>query len=172
MLVLRPNDVAVALQLVLTPDAQFRALAASLHLSPGEVHKAVQRLTFARLVRPGSRVVNRMALERFLVAGVPYAFPANPGEEVRGVPTAHAGPDLAAEFGEMDPAVWPSAKGTRRGAALEPLYPGAPELADENRALYALLTLVDVLRIGRARERQRARQILHERLTIRPSSAS
>ena len=60
--------------------------------------------------------------------------------------------------------VWPAVEGDRRGAAVEPLYAGAPATVGRNPPLYAFLTLVDALRIGRTRERQRARVLLHERL--------
>lgn len=162
---LRPHDVAVALQLALTPALSYRALAQAVGLSQGEVHNAVKRLAFARLVRQDTRAVHRGALLEFLTGGVPYAFPAEPGPETRGVPTAHAGPSLAADFPDAAPVVWPSVDGRHRGAAVEPLYAGAADTLRHNPELYDLLTLVDALRIGRARERLRARDLLKDRLT-------
>jgi hypothetical protein len=162
---LRPHDVVVALQLALTPGAPYRALALAVGLSQGEVHNAVKRLAFARLVRPDTRAVHRGALLEFLAAGVPYAFPAEPGPDTRGVPTAHAAPPLASEFPDVAAVVWPAAEGQRRGAAVEPLYAGAPGTFRSNRELYELLALVDALRVGRARERRRAKGLLQDRLT-------
>lgn len=111
------------------------------------------------------------ALLEFLVGGVPYAFPAEPGPETRGIPTAHSAPPLVGEIGADGAVVWPSAEGHVRGASVRPLYPGAPALARHNVRLYELLAIVDALRIGRARERQRAKALLHERLigSSRPS---
>lgn len=143
----------------------YRALAEAVGLSQGETHNAVRRLAAARLVRPDTRAVHRGGLLEFLAGGVPYVFPAEPGPETRGVPTAHSAPPLAAEFPDADAVVWPAVGGERRGAGLEPLYAGAPATAQKNPPLYMLLTLVDVLRVGRARERQRARVLLHEGLT-------
>lgn len=161
---LRPQDVAIALQLALRPGIPYRALAEAVGLSQGEVHGAVKRLAYARLVRADTRVVHLAALLEFLTGGVPYAFPAEPGAETRGLPTAFAGPLLAREFPDASPVVWPAVDGDRRGATIEPLYAAAPATAVGNPALYDLLTLVDAVRIGRARERQRARLLLEERL--------
>lgn len=124
----------------------------------------MRRLQAARLLRAGSRVVKTEALLEFLLGGVPYVFAATPGAEVRGVPTAHAAPPLDVDFTGADAYVWPSAEGRVRGAALEPLYAGAVHTATTNPALYELLGLVDALRAGRARERQRARDYLRQRL--------
>ena len=161
---LKPADVAIALQLSLTPDVPYRELAAAVGISHGEAHNAVRRLQAARLLRAGSRVVKTEALLEFLIGGVPYAYAATPGAEVRGVPTAHAAPPLDVDFTGADAYVWPSAEGRVRGAALEPLYAGAVHTATTNPALYELLGLVDALRAGRARERQRARDYLRQRL--------
>jgi len=161
---LRPHDVAVVLQLALTPRSSYRALAHAVGLSQGEVHNAVKRLAFARLIRQDTRAVHRGALLEFLAGGVPYAFPAAPGPETRGVPTAHAGPSLAGDFPDAAPVVWPAVDGQHRGAAVEPLYAGAPGTFRHNPELYDLLTLVDALRIGRSRDRLRARSLLQNRL--------
>ncbi len=162
---LRPQDVAVALQLTLTPGAPFRALAEATGLSQGEVHNAVRRLTMARLVRSDTRTPLLGALREFLESGVPYAFAVHPGAETRGVPTAHSAPPLASEFPDAEVVVWPDAVGTVRGAGVAPLMTSASGTAKNNRELYELLALVDVLRLGRARERQRARRLLRDALT-------
>ena len=164
MVQLRPQDVAIALQLALRPGLAYRALAEAVGLSQSEVHGAVKRLAYARLVRADIRAARVPALLEFLTSGVPYAFPAEPGAESRGVPTAFAGPSLAGDFPDASPLVWPAIDGDRRGATIEPLYAAAPATAKGNPALYDLLTLVDALRVGRARERQRARILLEERL--------
>ena len=161
---LRPHDVAVALQLALTPGLPYRALAEAVGLSQGETHNAVKRLAASRLIRADTRGTYAGALLEFLVAGVPYAFPAALGPEARGVPTSHAAPPLAAEFSDAEPVVWPAVDGDRRGAAVEPLYAAAPATRRRNPRLYELLTLVDALRVGRTRERQRAKALIQERL--------
>lgn len=163
---LKPHDVAVALQLVLEPDATYRGLAELVGVSQGEAHNAVKRLTHARLTAVDTRAVNRRALLEFLSNGVPYAFAEEPGADTRGVPTAHAAPPLADDFADAQPYVWPDLNGTARGQAVKPLYPGAPATVRDNPRLYELLALVDALRVGRARERQRALAHLRDRLGV------
>lgn len=164
-LALKPHDVCVALQLVLQPIFTYRELAAAVGLSLGESHNSVRRLEVARLFLPHQNEANVPALLEFLVSGVPYVFPGELGPETRGVPTAHSGPALAASIAPVDTIVWPFAEGTVRGFALAPLCAGAPELVHKNPHLYAWLTIVDALRVGRARERGLAREIMERELT-------
>jgi hypothetical protein len=138
-------------------------------LSQGEVHNAVRRLRDARLVLADAPRVHRGALLQFLGSGVQYAFPAEAGAESRGVPTAHSAGTLAAEFGTADPLVWPSVGGLFRSASVEPLYAAAPATATRNPPLYELLALVDAVRLGRVRERTRAKQLLRARLMLAES---
>ena len=168
---LRPLDVPVALELSSRPIDTYAVLAERLALSTSVLHGAVRRLRAAGLLLPGSREPNRTALLAFLEHGVPHAFPGAPGAIVRGVPTAHAGPDLAgAIVGE--PVVWPSAHGSAVGASLAPLHRRADLLPERAPDVYAALTLVDALRIGRARERVLARAALARRFEADRAAAA
>jgi DNA-binding Lrp family transcriptional regulator len=160
---LRPHDVAVALQLLLAPGMPYRDISQAVGISQGEAHNSVRRLVASRLVRD-DRAVNANALYDFIVSGVPYAFAAMLGRESRGVPTAHSAPPFADDLLDEDSIVWPSATGQVRGASLTPLYPAAPLTARHNVPLYELLAAVDEMRIGRARERERAKAYLRDRL--------
>lgn len=62
--------------------------------------------------------------------------------------------------------VWPDAQGEKRGAALFPIHPAVSKALRENpdQGFYELLVLIDVIRSGRARERNMAIQILKDRL--------
>lgn len=162
---LRPHDVVVLLQLSLRPRATFRDLAPAIGLSLGETHNATRRLQLARLVAPApaARVNRRGALE-FLSFGVPYCFPAQVGGPARGVPTAFAVEPIASEVVGDEVVVWPSANGSARGLALVPLCPAFAEIWDRNPELYRLVSLVDAIRVGRARERASARKHLEKAL--------
>ncbi len=157
---LRPHDICVALQICLTPDVGFRSLAHSVSLSLGEGHNATKRLRSSRLVHDHALQVVRPALLEFLCHGVRYAFPGELGSVTRGVPTAHSGPPLAEHLVQGEPVVWPHHNGKKRGSSLAPLCSAAPQFAESNVELYHLLTLVDALRIGQARERELAQDIL------------
>jgi hypothetical protein len=162
---LHPRDVAVALMLVLEPEARYQRISEVLGCALSVAHAAVRRLNGAGLLLPGERAVNRRALLEFLVHGVRYAFPARPGVTVRGIPTAHAGRPLASRFSETAaPYVWPADQGTVAGASIEPLIPTAPDLMRRAPQLADLLTLVDACRVGQARERAAAEGLLHDAL--------
>lgn len=60
--------------------------------------------------------------------------------------------------------VWPHIEGNVKGRAVEPLHPGVPKAVQADQQLYALLALVDVLRVGRAREREFAEAELQKRI--------
>lgn len=156
---LKPHDVCVALQLAITPRFTFRDIAEAVGLSVGESHNSVGRLEGARLFQPHLDSVNIQGLLEFLVSGVPYAFPGVLGPETRGVPTAHFGPAFES-IAAVDPVVWPSVKGRARGLSLPPLCKAAPDFMERNEVLYRMLTIVDALRIGRARDRAIARDLL------------
>lgn len=168
---LRPHDVAVALQLALKPGLPYGALAEAVGLSRGEMHNVVKRLIAARLLQADQRKPNLNALLDFLVSGVPYAFAAEIGPSARGIPTAHSALPAEHESSGHEPVVWPSVAGHVRGASVAPLYRTAPETAAHNPELYELLALVDSIRIGRARERQRAKAMIHDRLMKAPHQA-
>jgi hypothetical protein len=167
---LRPIDVPVALYLALRPHATYSTLAHELQISTSTAHESVERLMFAGLMRRVSgsnKTVSAAALEEFLLHGVRYAFPAQKERQKRGVPTAHAAPILSREFDSLlDPVVWPSTHGKVVGAALKPLVPAAPELAERYPALYELLALVDAIRVGTARDRDVAGRLLSKRLDV------
>ena len=56
--------------------------------------------------------------------------------------------------------VWAQAKGSAKGPTLSPLYRTAPQAALADPALHRLLALLDALRMGRARERALAADLL------------
>jgi hypothetical protein len=174
---LRPQDVLVALKLAVLPGdvrPTYAGLAADLGMSASEVHAAVKRAKAARLVFDwdGKLRGNKLALLEFAIHGIKYAFPAQRGGIALGIPTAYAAPPLAGEIipDKAPPPVWPSAKGSVRGVTLQPIAKYAPEASQRDPKLYKLLTLIDAMRMGTARERELAAKHLSDSLKIaRPS---
>ncbi len=111
-----------------------------------------------------------MALLDFLKCGIAYVFPQRPGPLVKGVPTAHSAPPLNEQIVSNEHYVWPSARGTVRGQAIEPLYPSVVKAIENDKRLYELLALVDALRVGRAREKALAIEALEKRIINNTSS--
>jgi hypothetical protein len=144
----------MALALALEPAAPLKHLSKVSCRSIGEVHNAERRLRAARLLRPDSRTVEREPLLRFIHWGVPHAYPPALGAMAIGVATAQLHPidgePAEAEF------VWPDAGGRTRGQSFAPPYPRAPQLVTANPRLRSLLALVDLIRIGGARDQAAA----------------
>lgn len=168
---LRSQDVVVLLALVArsgetTTQAE---IARALGMSVSSLHECLRRACDAGLARREGRTLAepvREALREFLVHGVRYAFAAKIGSPARGMPTAHAAPPLrdAIDPGEDPPPVWPDAQGRVRGSSVRPLHRSVPAAARRDPRLYELLALVDALRVGRARERKLAAELLRERI--------
>ena len=89
---MRPQDIAVLLKIIAfgKQDWMNKDLAASLHISPSEITESLSRSQFAGLINASRKKVFVLALEDFLVYGLRYVFPVQPGTLVRGMPTAHA----------------------------------------------------------------------------------
>lgn len=171
---LRAQDVLLLLRLSLLPPdekSKLQDLSTELGLSLSAVHASIERCKASSLIVPtrwGKHTIDRANVTELMLSGVKYFFPARRGALSRGIPTAHAAPPLNAVILSADaPPVWPHARGTVRGEAFEPLYPSAPDAALANPALYELLTLLDAVRGGAARERKLAATALEKRLSDR-----
>jgi hypothetical protein len=152
---MRPQDIVVLLKIVSLRNKEWRNIdiANALKLSPSEVSEALNRCKIAKLIDGKKRKVYTNSIREFLIYGLKYVFPAEPGAIVRGIPTAHSVPPMSENISQgEDIYVWPYAKGNRRGQAIEPLYKTIPEIALEDNYFYELLAIIDTLRIGRTRE--------------------
>ena len=121
----------------------------------------------ARLLDSSKKHVVWPSLLEFILHGLKYVFPAEPGPLCRGMPTAHSAPPLSGQIvsSENDQYVWPSNEGEVRGQAIEPIYESVPKAARKDPQLYEMLALIDALRVGRARERKIAVEELTRRLS-------
>jgi hypothetical protein len=197
VVILKPQDVIVALKLGLVRGSQqtLSQLGHALGLSASEVHASINRGSAAALVDLQERRVRARNFLEFLEHGIRFVFVAERGPIVRGVPTAHSAPPLARPIGMLEqlyrpssgpdsqapsgllskpyeahgdpPVVWPHPEGTVRGESIEPLYPSAVDAALRDPQLHQGLALVDVLRIGRSREKELA--IAHLKQLLSPS---
>ena len=166
---LKPQDIVVLLKLVVVKnsDWSFASLAADLFMSPSEVHAGIKRASVAQLFDESRKKPVRKNLEEFLVHGVKYAYPPQYGALTRGIPTGYAAYPLneMLVLGANDvPPVWPHPEGEVRGYEFSPLYKSVPSAAIKDKELYALLSIIDAIRDGRARERELANRELIKRL--------
>lgn len=112
---------------------------------------------------------NTKALFEFLVYGIRYVFPAKAGELTRGIGTSFAAPVLEDKLmsgGELVP-VWPDAKGNRKGLSVTPLYQSVPYAVRRDPELYALMALVDAIRLGNPREANLAADMLKSHMDVK-----
>lgn len=168
---LKPQDIVVLLKVHSwhAPDWTYSLLAKSLGMSASEVHAALKRCSLSSLYDGDNRLVRKQALLEFLVHGLRYVFPGHPGPLSRGIPTAHSALPLKGLL-VVDPNeayVWPAPTGEVRGQAIEPLYRSVPLAAKNDPELYALLSLIDAIRVGRVREQRLAISELEQRITAR-----
>ncbi|HVC08700.1 MAG TPA: hypothetical protein VNH15_02025 [Elusimicrobiota bacterium] len=166
---LMPQDVLVLLKIILWEDRPWRHvdLAGELGLSQTEISFSLERCRRLGLLDSSKKKVLRSPLLDFLIYGLRYVRPAQPGPLCRGIPTSHSAAPLSRVIvsDENDQYVWPSDHGTMRGQAIEPIYESAPFAAEKDPQLHELLALVDALRVGRARERSLALKTLEQRFS-------
>lgn len=164
---MRPQDVVILLWMSKQGNQpwKYADAAGMLKISQSEVAEALHRNLQAKLVDPTKKKVHKAALMEFLVHGLKYVFPAQPGALVRGIPTAHAARPLVDHIvAEHDIFVWPSPIGNMRGQAVTPLYDSVLKAIRTDPELYELLALADAMRVGRVHEQKIAEELLRERV--------
>jgi hypothetical protein len=166
---MRPQDVAILLKIISkdSENWQLMEIANSLRISISEISESLNRSRIAGLIDYNKKKVNRQNLMEFLEHGIRYVFPQEPGSMVRGIPTAHSHVFMKKNFISDIDYVWPDNKGKVVGLKIEPLYPKQVEAVNEDETYYKLLSLVDVIRVGKVREIKYAvnelrKNILHE----------
>ncbi|MBN6364989.1 MULTISPECIES: hypothetical protein [Providencia] len=127
-------------------------------ISKSQISLGLNRMYDVGLAKPDRRLaipkVNTKALFDFIAFGIKYVFPAKEGELTRGIATSIAAPVLKGKLmtsGEF-PLVWPDPRGKTKGFAIEPLHSNIIRAVQLDSRLYAMLALVDAVRIGRPRE--------------------
>jgi len=161
---LRPQDLVIALHLATGQVLPQRGMAAALGVSQAEISHALRRLRKGHLLAESGEVVVPNLLE-FCIHGVRYAFAADVGRPLRGMPTvAMVSPLKERLSGDEGVVVWPAPDGSERAPALEPLHPCVVHAAQRDPKLHRMLALLDAIRIGRNRMRTLAAELLAREL--------
>lgn len=163
---MRPYDIAILLAISIQPDRNWRMreISRQLHISASEVSESLNRSRIAGLISEDKRKLSKLDMLVFLENGLRYVFPANPGEMVMGMPTAHSHIKWYTRIHDKHKYVWPHPSGKVKGLAIAPLHPRLPEACLENEKFYELMALCDSLRVGDSSERQQAINELRYRL--------
>lgn len=170
---IKPQDIVILAKLLAksTEDNWSQnSIANELCLSPSQINSGFKRLVEAGFLMPYQSSEKTQpilqACEEFFIHGLKYVFPAKLGEVVRGIATSYAAPSLSKDIikGSEPIPVWPYGEGDERGVALKPLYACVPESIAKHPdpLFYDLLSLIDAIRSGRARERELAKLRLLE----------
>lgn len=151
---MKSQDVAILLKIISknTDNWQIAELANSMKISMSEVSESLNRSKIANLLNSEKKKVSRQNFADFLEYGLKYVFPQETGTLVRGNATAHSHPAFKAKFISEVNYVWENIKGEILGLNIEPLYVRQIEAIEEDEVFYKLLSLVDMLRIGKTRE--------------------
>jgi hypothetical protein len=165
---LKPQDILAILKVHSWDSTNwtYSSLAQSLGMSASEVHAALERSEAAGLYYGSERKILKQAVFEFLVHGLRYVFYAQPGPLSRGLPTAHSAEPLKSKLvaSPSEVYVWPDPQGVVRGQAIAPLYRSVPQAASNDPKLYAKLSLIDAIRVGRVREQRLAASELEKRI--------
>lgn len=161
-----PLDIVILLKIISLNGQTWNQLllAEELLISQSEISKSIARSRYAGLLDPTGKKIRKYTLIEFLEFGIAVVFPQQPGAIVRGIPTAHSAPPLNQIIQSEEPYVWPSGKGTARGQSITPLYPSVVHAAQIDNKLYELMSLVDAIRVGKAREKELAVKELRNRI--------
>jgi len=147
-----------------------RGLAESTGISKSQVNLALKRCFDVGLAKQGRHAgpprANVKELISLIIHGARYMFPVKLGSMTRGIRTTLAAPVFKGELlsaGEFVP-VWSDPEGKIKGLAVEPLFKSVSYAVRRDADFYALLALVDSIRLGQPRERKLAADMLAELL--------
>lgn len=154
---MRPQDIVILLKIISKKDQvwQNKDLASELFISASEISESLNRSSIAGLIdATKKKKVYRKSLMEFIEHGIHYVFPALPGSLVNGLYTAHSHAFMQQHFTSELNYVWPEPRGGVRGLSIETFYKDQIKAARKDPALYLMLALIDVIRVGRVREKQ------------------
>ncbi len=173
---IRAGDVYVLGGLLVHGEGwSYRLLAERLRVPHPAVQRALERAKAVDLYSADRREVHRPHFEEFSLHALRFVAPGRLGALVRGVPAAWVAKPMANAIRsseEEPPPVWPYAHGRIRGQAIEPLHSAAPVASESWLELGEVLALLDSLRVGDARVRQVAGDLLLEMLRNRSVDTS
>ncbi len=163
---MRPHDIAVLAKIIVKHDDEWqnKTLAEELFISSSEISESLNRSRTAMLIDHNKKKVNKEGFLEFVIHGLPFVFPGELGPLQRGIPTAHSHSFMKQQFDSNTEYVWPDFEGVVLGMVLEPLYENQTKATKIDAQLYKLLALMDVMRVGKVREKDLAKSELQNML--------
>lgn len=181
---IKPQDIVVAIDLAtakvlpgttspIDSALSSRAIAERLGLSLGAVSQSYQRLKALGLVVSdvgtwsGRYRANTTGLREFIAHGIKYYSHPEVVGVGPGMATGWSAPpmkDMSLMVPPETPYVWADSGASERGEQITPIHKSAVNLAKRNELAYALLALIDIMRLGKYREQEVARKHLSDML--------
>lgn len=165
---IKPIDISLLIKLVANQNRSWKQvnLAHDLGVSQSDVAKSLSRLRKLQLV-VDYKPVKKNALE-LLKYSVKFLFPVEVGRITRGVPTSISAPvhGKVVVYGNSlkNKFVWPYYEGGVEGQMVEPIHSSIPRASLLDAKYYEIASAIDMLRVGKAREKNAAIQILEGEL--------
>ncbi|ORM61351.1 hypothetical protein PRCB_00505 [Pantoea rodasii] len=148
-----------------------RSLERTTGVSKTQIAESIKRCSDIGLAKKDRKYgvprANKKSLLEFIVYGIKYVFPARMGELTRGIATSFSAPVLNEKLfssGELI-AVWPDERAKSKGLKVIPLFHTVPYAVRQDGDLYAMLALVDAIRLGNPREASLAANMLDKIFT-------
>ena len=163
-----PQDVALLLKLVANADREWKQieLAVELGLPQGEIAKALKRLNRVNLLDHKKPI--KSLVKEFITYSVKFNFPGTIGPICKGVPTSisfsNVRKDVVAGKGVENTFVIPSPLGKALGQSVEPLYKNLSEAVLKDPKFHEMIANLDMLRVGKAREKKIALKYFEKKL--------
>lgn len=159
---LKPQDIVLMMKLLPGAHLPQKELAEQLQISQAEISHGLKRLKASQLINSSGKIIKESSLE-FMVHAVKYMCPPQLGSPAIGIPTSFAHPEFKfVKYNANEIYVWPHPEGKTKGIALQPIYPTLPQACLEDKNLYKLASLVEMIRSGRARERKIGEEKIRE----------
>lgn len=163
---LKPQDCLVLASRIFCPDLDQQSTAAKVMISQSSASYSLNRLKEAHLLSRTGEANLANSIE-FMICALKYLYPGKLTGLSVGIPTAHTLPDF--DFvnwkGQL-PVIWPFVNLNKdiehrvelvKGEVLQPIHKNVPYVAFVYWEFHKLFALIDMIRIGRAREKNIAK---------------
>lgn len=165
---MRPQDIAILVKVYLVEGDSWyiKDLANEMYISQSEFSESLNRSRYTGLLDDQKQKVMTRSFYEFLVYGLPFIYPQRPNELTRGIPTAHSHPAFNKIVLTDVKYVWPDDTAKEIGYGIEPFYANQVKAVKNDADLYLILSLIEMLRVGKTREVNFAKSKLKELFSI------
>ncbi len=161
----KPQDVLLLLKISINSELSQVNLSRELSISQSEVSFGKRRLQNVGLLNLDNDISLEKTLE-FLFYAVSYICPFELGPPVVGIPTVFSYKKFNNLFNAKNSEyyAWPHVSGKKRGTYVHPIHHSVADACLIDSDLYELCAALDMIRMGRARERDWATKFISKKL--------